>query len=77
MKKIPWKYFAFASLGMVVLVAARSAVSIGKSIYYGFDWYAELAEDPWFYVGILAAAAGLISLAAMAIQRRKNSRIEE
>lgn len=77
MKKIPWKYVVFASLGMVVLVAARSAVSIGKSIYYGYNWYAELAEDPWFYVGIAAAAVGLIALVAMAVQRKKNSRIEE
>ena len=78
MKKIPWKQIVFYSLGVVVLIVARSAVTVGKSIYFGYDWYVDLVKDPWLYVGMVVAAVGLVSLIALALQRKdKNSRIEE
>lgn len=77
MKKIPWKVITVVCLAMAILITARCVVTVNKAIYYGQNWVTKLMEDPWFFVGILAAALGLGSLTALAVQNRKNSRIEE
>lgn len=77
MKKIPWKGISIGCFALVLLIVARCVVTVGKSFYFGMDWVVELMEDTWFYVGILVAAVGMGALIAMAVQNRKNSRIEE
>ncbi len=77
MKKIPWKGITAACLSLALLVVARCVVTVGKAQYYGQDWIAKVMEDPWFLVGILAAALGLGALAALAVQNKNISRIKE
>lgn len=71
MRKIPWKTIALVSLIMALLVVARSAVTVGKAFYYGYDWVAKLVEDPWFIVGIIAAAVGVLSLIILGCLQKK------
>lgn len=71
MKKIPFKQIMFGCLAMALLVAARSAVTVGKAFYYRTDWVAKLVEDPWFIVGLVAAAVGLLALLLMMWQRKE------
>ncbi len=57
---------------MALLVVARCAVTVGKAFYYHQEWIPKLMEDPWFYVGIVATAFGLGSLAALAVQNKQS-----
>lgn len=70
MKKIPWKTIALICLVAAVLIVARSAVTVGKAIYFGQDWPAKLVADPWFYLGIAAAAVGIGALVALSFQNK-------
>lgn len=60
----------------MILVAGRSAVAVGKAFYYHIDWLKEVATDPWFYVGMVAAAGGIVSLIASGIQYKNMKRQE-
>lgn len=79
MKKIPWRGIALGSLVTVLLVAARTAVTVGKAYYYryGIGWQTDVMEDPWFYVGVAAAAIGLGSLVAFLISQKQDPPEEE
>ena len=79
MHKIPWRGIALGSLITVLLVAARAAVTIGKAYYYryGVGWQAEVLEDPWFYVGMAAAAIGAGSLVAFLVSQKQKKPDEE
>ena len=71
MRKIPYKTIMWVCLGLALLVAARSAVTVGKAFYYRTDWVAELVEDPWFIVGLVAAAVGMLALLVQLFQRKE------
>lgn len=71
MRNIPFKGIAVGCLVMALLVAARSAVTVGKALYYRMDWVPELVEDPWFIVGIVAAVAGLAALLVLGLLQKK------
>ena len=43
----------------------------GKDMYFGYDWWFHLLSDPWFYVGMVAAAAGLGALVAYGLENKK------
>ncbi len=73
MKKIPWKGIAIGSLVMVILVVARSVVTVAKAVYYSQDWSAKLVEDPWFVVGIVAALLGVGALLELKTQQKKRA----
>lgn len=77
MKKIPWKGIVAGSLVLTLLVVARCVVTVEKAKYFGQNWEQKLMNDPWLYVGIVAAALGLGALAGLAVQNKKRSRIEE
>ncbi len=71
MRRIPWKGIVLGCLALVGLIAARSLVTVGKDMYYGYDWWFHLLSDPWFYVGMVAAAAGLGALVAYGLENKK------
>lgn len=77
MKNIPWKWIAIGCLAMVGLVAARSIVTVGKDIYYGYDWWFHIMKDPWFYVGMGVAVLGIGSTVAFGIQNKMKQQFEE
>lgn len=77
MKKIPWMTISILCFCLMLLVAARSAVAVGKSFYYHLDWMNELMTDPWFYVGMASAAGGVVSLIARNIQLRKQNQQDQ
>lgn len=62
MKKIPWFGIGVCSAILVVLVIGRSAVTAGRVLYYGgTDWLSSVRSDPWFYVGMAAAAICVVT----------------
>ena len=72
MKKIPFKAIAAACMTLALLVVARCAVTYGRTVYYGgTDWVSKVVEDPWFTVGILAAAVSVVSLILLLVQRKQ------
>lgn len=71
MRNIPWKGIVLGCLALVGLIVARSLVTIGKDMYFGYDWWFHLLSDPWFYVGMVAAAAGLGALVAYGLENKK------
>ena len=71
MKMIPWKGIAIGCLVAALLIVARCVVTVGKGVYYHYDYLPKLIQDPWFYVGIVAAAVGMGALAALAVQVKK------
>ena len=75
MKKIPWKAICLGCLVASVLIVGRCIVTVGKANYYGQNWEQKLVEDPWFFVGIVAAVIGLVSAIVWFVQN-KSSRIE-
>ena len=57
MKKFPWKALMIGSTVMMVLVVARCIATACMERYYGrTNWVPVIMADPWFYVGITAAA---------------------
>ena len=73
MKKIPFKAISLTCITLVVLVVARCAVTAGRTKYYGgTDWITPVVEDPWFLVGMIAAALSVISLILLLVQRKQN-----
>ena len=62
MKKIPWLGIGICSAILVLLVIGRSAVTAGRILYYGgTDWLTPVRSDPWFFVGMAAAAICVVS----------------
>lgn len=78
MKNFPWKGTAVGCAILTVLVIARCAVTVGFVRYYGGSyWMDKLMEDPWFYIGMTAAAFCAISLLVLAERDRKENKTEE
>ena len=70
MKKIPWKAVMIGSAVMTVLVAARCVATVLMERYYGRTaWVSVILQDPWFYVGIAAAAVVCISAIVCLLER--------
>ncbi len=61
MKNMPWKKIALVCGILVALVVGRAAVTIGRANYWNTDWLGPIQQDPWIYVGFLAAALGIIA----------------
>lgn len=58
MKKFPWKGIGIGCAVLTMLVIARCAVTAGRVLYYGgTNWMSKVTADPWFYIGMAAAAA--------------------
>lgn len=77
MKEFPWKSVALGTGIVTVLVAARCAVTVGfLRYYYGTarNWMDKLMEDPWFFIGMAAAALCAVSLLVLADREDKKSK---
>lgn len=72
MKKIPWNVMMIAGAVMALLVAARCIATVCMERYYGrTNWVAVILADPWFYVGVAAAAVVCICAIACLVEQRK------
>ena len=80
MKNIPWKGIAVSCGILTVMVLFRCIITAGRFIYYGGTyWHNEIMQDPWFYIGMAAAAlcvASLLVLADRADKERKNEVVD-
>lgn len=75
MKKIPWRGICVGSTVMTVLVLARCIATVAREIYYNRTGYmALILQDPWFYVGIAAAAVTGIAAVMCILEHRSASR---
>ena len=73
MGKIPWSKIAWGCGILTLLVAIRSAITASRFLYYGgVYWQQEVFGDPWFYVGMVAAAVCVAALLALAGQNLKS-----
>jgi hypothetical protein len=76
--KFPWKGVALGSGILTFLVAARCVVTVERALYYGRNYGMQLVmEDPWFYIGMAAAAICVIALLVLADQESKRHAPEE
>lgn len=72
MKHIPWKGLATGCGILAVLVLIRCIVTAGRFLYYGgVYWQNEIMQDPWFYVGMVAAAVCVAALLVLSDQSKK------
>ena len=73
MKKIPWRGIAGGCGLLTVLVLARCVVTALRSLYYygGMYWRNEVAQDPWLYVGMVAAAVCVAALLILSDRAEK------
>ncbi len=63
MKNIPWKSIAFGCGTLALMVLFRCVVTAGRYMYYGgIFWQNEIMADPWFYIGMVAAAVCVAAL---------------
>ena len=77
MGKIPWSKIAWSCGILTLLVAIRSVITASRFLYYGgVYWQKEVFSDPWFYVGMVAAAVCVAALLALAGQNTKNDEEE-
>ena len=66
------KKLMIGSTVMTVLVLARCIATVFIERYYGrTEWLPAVLADPWFYVGVTAAAVVLISAMVILIQTHK------
>ena len=75
MKKIPWKGLAYGCGILALLVLARCVVTAGRMLYYygGSYWQSAIMEDPWFYIGMVAAAVCVAALLVLADRTSKEA----
>ena len=74
MHKIPLRPIGTVCALLVLLVVGRCAVTVGRALYYGnANWPALLRADPWFYVGMVAAAVSAVCFTLLALRLRHNS----
>lgn len=75
MKKNLWKGIAIGCGSLALLVVLRCVVTAGRLLYYGNTyWQSEVMEDPWLYVGMVAAAvcvAALLLLSELSAKEEK------
>lgn len=77
MKHIPWKGIAAGCGILAVMVLVRCVVTAGRFIYYGGTyWQNEIMQDPWFYVGMVAAAFCVAALLVLADRSDKETKKE-
>ncbi len=79
MKKIPWKSLAIGCGITAVMVLVRCIVTAGRFLYYGGSyWQSEVMADPWFYIGMVAAAVCVASLLVLSEQEKNTeNKIED
>ncbi len=70
--KFPWKGVALGGGILTILVAIRCFVTVERAIYYGRNYGIQLImNDPWFYIGMAAAAICVVALLVLADQEAK------
>jgi len=78
MKKFPWQGIGISCAILVVLVIGRCAVTAGRVLYYnGTDWISKVRADPWFYVGMVAAAVCVVAFLMLAIRTKQEENTDE
>ncbi len=80
MRKIPWKGIAIGCGTLAILVLLRCTVTAKRFMYYGgIYWQKEVMEDPWYYVGMIAAAICVVALLVLAEQhgRKRKEDMED
>ena len=78
MKNIPWKKVALGCGILTLLIVCRCAVTAGRFLYYGgVYWQNEIMQDPWLYVGMVAAACCVAALLILSDQADKEAKKEE
>lgn len=72
MQKFPWKITGISCGVLTLLVIARCLVTVGRTLYYGgTNWAYQFLQDPWFYVGMAAAAICVVCFTMLAILEKK------
>ena len=75
MAHFPFKGIGIGCTILTFLVIVRCIVTIAWNRYYGYvNWSSLVLQDPWFYVGMLAAALGIACFVTTMIQEKKHSR---
>lgn len=78
MKKKLWKGIAIGCGCLALLVVIRCVVTAGRFLYYGGTyWQSAVMEDPWLYVGMVAAAvcvAALLLLSELSAKAEKEEK---
>lgn len=76
--KFPWKGVAIGCGILVLLVAVRCIVTVERALYYGTSYGVQLVmQDPWFYIGMAAAAVCVAALLVLADQASKQRNKED
>ena len=69
--KIPFKTIGICSAILTVLIILRCAVSIGRVLYYGGNyWLTVIQADPWLYVSVASAAISVVCFSMIIIRER-------
>ena len=77
MKHIPWKGIAAGCGILAVMVLFRCVITAGRFVYYGGTyWHNEIMQDPWFYIGMAAAAVCVAALLVLADRAGKDEKKE-
>ena len=77
MKHIPWKGIATGCGILAVMVLVRCVITAGRFLYYGgVYWQKEIMADPWFYIGMVAAAVCVAALLVLADRADKEKKQE-
>ena len=70
--KFPWKGLAIGCAILTALVAVRCVVTVERALYYGRSYGFQLVmQDPWFYIGMAAAAVCVAALLVLVDQASK------
>lgn len=72
--KFPWKHLALWGGVLTLLVAVRCFVTVERALYYGYgNKYGMqlVVQDPWFYIGMAAAALCVVALLVLADRESK------
>lgn len=73
--KFPWKGVALGSACLTILVCLRCIVTLERAAFYGMNNGPQIiARDPWFYIGMAAAAVCVAALLVLAGQESCNRR---
>ncbi len=59
--KALWKKVALLATILAGLVILRGAVTVGRALYFGGNWYAEVIADAWMYIGLASLAIAVVA----------------